>query len=169
MTQPEYVPITAADRVRPVERLPAAARWWPDRPGEVPGGLASVGARQGTPGPDQGYALQLAERFRDQLVLAPGESQEDAEAGCLGVALRRASLFDRAPVVFDLELAFILWGFLGDAPEDLVDFRRPLFQGAAHHYWAQRGIADQVPEATLRLLPAQVRERLGDWRTLLKP
>jgi len=167
MTQPEYVPITPADRIRPVLRLPAPRRWKPDRPAEIRGGIHPSGARMGTPGPDQGYALTLVERFAGRLVLSEGERFGDAVAGCLGVALRRASLFDRAPVIHDWEVAFAVWGFLGGAPDDLVAYRRPLFQAAAHDYWAQRAISDRVPEATLRLAPAQITARLTDWRRLI--
>jgi hypothetical protein len=167
MAQPDYVPITPADRVRPVERLPAPPPWWADRPADLRGANHPVGRRLGVPGPDQGYGLHLAERFRHRLALTPGESAEDAIIGCLGVALRRATLFDRAPVVFDCELAFTVWGFLGGAPEDLMGERRPLFQSAAHDYWSQRTIAAAVREEALRLTPAQVRERLGRWRELI--
>ena len=168
MAQPDYVPISADDRVRPVERLPVPDRWAPDRPAEVVGKPAPRGdGHFGTPGPDQGYALKLARHFEGRLTLAGGEHAEDAVAGCLGVALKRAALFGRAPVVYDLELAFGLFGFLDDGPADLVAFRKPLFQAAEHHYWDQRGIVDRVPESTLRLTPAQVRARLADWRDLL--
>lgn len=166
MPQPEYVPISAADEVRPVERLPPPRRWNADRPGEQRGGRPA-GRGMGVPGPDQGYALHLARRFEGALSLAEGESEEDAVAGCLGVALKRASLYGRAPVIHDLELAFTLWGFGGDAPEELVEARRPLFQGAAHHYWDQRLIADRVPDSTLRLTPADVRRQLDHWPDLL--
>lgn len=167
MTQPDYVPITPADRVRPVERLPPARDWRAERPADLKGPQPSGGRGLGTQGPDQGYGLLLADRFRPGLVLAEGERADDAAAGCLGVALRRAALFERAPVVYDLELAFTLWGFLGGAPEDLVAYRRPFFVGAAHHYRQRRAIAERVPEATLRLSPAQVGQRLGEWRTLI--
>jgi hypothetical protein len=167
MAQPEYVPIDADDRVRPVERLPVPDRWVQDRPAEIVGNEVPRGKRFGSPGPDQGYGLKLARQFEGRLRLAEGESEDDAIAGCLGVALKRASLFGRAPVVFDLELALGLWGFLDDAPAELVAFRRPLFQAASHHYWDQRAIVDAVPESTLRLKPADVRARLADWRDLL--
>jgi hypothetical protein len=169
MAQPEHVPVAAADRVRPTERLPAPDRWVPDRPADMHGNEVQKGKRFGSPGPDQGYALKLARSFVSggRLRLADGEQADDAVAGCLGVALRRASLFGRAPVVFDLELAFGLWGFLDDGPKELVEFRKPLFQSASHHYWDQRGIADYVPESTLRMQPADVRGRLGEWRSLL--
>jgi hypothetical protein len=81
--------------------------------------------------------------------------------------MARASLFGRAPVIHDLDLAFTLWGYLGDAPPELVAYRAPLFSGASHHYWDQRHIVDKVPEATLRMTPAQVRPKLSDWRSLL--
>ncbi|MGI8792537.1 MAG: hypothetical protein ACR2H3_05085 [Acidimicrobiales bacterium] len=168
MAAPDYVPVTAADRVRAVEQLPPARRWVTDRPGEIAGLVPPSGTRMGNAGPDQGYALKLATQFTDRLQLGRDEHAADAVAGCLGVALKRAALFGRAPVVFDLELAFILFGFLGDAPDDLIAVRAPLFAEASHHYWEQRHLADVVPEATLRLTPAEVRARLSGWRDLLE-
>jgi hypothetical protein len=101
--------------------------------------------------------------------LADRESAEDAVVGCFAVGARRASEFRRAPVIYDMEFAFTLWGFLGDAPDDLRAFRMPLFQGAAHDYEAQRAIVDHVPEDALPLTPAEVRARLHDWKSILKP
>ncbi len=167
MTQPSYVPIVEADQVRRAYRLHVPSVWTQSRPSELRGTGQPSGARLGTPGPDQGYALKLARRFEDRLVLAEGESAEDAIAGCTAVATRRAALFGRAPVVHDLEHAFTLWGFVGDAPDDLVTARGPLFRSASHHYEAQRTIADAVPAATLRLTPDAVGRRLGEWQELL--
>ena len=167
MAQPEYVPQSADDRVRPAERLPPPRHWFQDRPAEIKGYGQPTGKRMGVPGPDQGYGLKLAHQFEDRLQLTPDEHAEDVIAGCLGVGLRRAALFGRAPVMPDFELAYTLWGFLGDAPDDLIEHRVPLFQGASHDYWQTRVIADRVAESTLRLTPAQVREQLSDWRTLL--
>jgi hypothetical protein len=169
MAQPEYVPIDADDRVRPAERLPAPGRWMADRPAEIQGNEVPRGARFGSPGPDQGYALKLAQSFvADGRLRVGSEATEDAVTGCLGVALKRASLFGRAPVIYDLELAFGLFGFLDDgAPAELVAFRTPLFQAASHHYWDQRGIVDLVPDSTLRMSPTDVRARLSEWRSLL--
>jgi len=170
MAQPEYVPVALRDRVRVSERLPTPDAWWPDRVGELrQQGGQPAGPRLGTAGPDQGYALKLAQLMTDRLVLGPHDHVEDAVTGCLGVALRRAACYGRAPVIHDLELAFAVWGFLAGAPEDLVAFRRPLFDGAAHHYGDQRAIADRVPESTLRLGADEVEGRLGGggWRLLL--
>lgn len=167
MAAPEHVPSDLTSKPRTGLSLPPARRFRNDRPGAL-GAAQPTGPGLGNPGPDQGYALVLARTLEDRLVLAPGEHREDAVAGCLGVALRRASLFGRAPVVHDLVVAFTIWGFLGDAPEALVDLRRPLFQASAHHYAERRAIVDLVPEATLRLPHDEVIRRFpADWAGLL--
>lgn len=167
MTQPEYVPLAAADKVRPGERLPPAKPWTADRPADLKGSVQPRGPRFGSPGPDQGYALKLVRQFEDRLQLTDGEHRADVVSGVLVVALKRASLFGRAPVIHDLEHAFTLFGCLGDAPEDLVALRQSLFQSASHHYWEQREIADLVPESTLGLTPGAVRSGLAEWQNLL--
>ncbi len=166
MAAPDYVPVPLSDRPREPLAMPPNRRWKADRPADLQRGQPQ-GRIMGDPGPDQGYALKLAEIIEPRIVLAAGESVHDAQAGCGAVALRRASMYGRAPVIHDLELAFRLWGFLEGAPADLVDYRRPLFSGAGHHYLRQREIADMVPEATLRMTPAAVAARLGEWRELL--
>jgi hypothetical protein len=107
----------------------------------------------GCQGPDQGYVWKLLGRFRDRLVLGDGEHADDALAGCAGVALRRASLFGRAPVVHDVQVALTVFGWLSPANQELVEWRRQLFAEVshAHHYSRARMIADLVPEDTLRL------------------
>lgn len=166
MAAPDYVPVPLSDKARVGEVLPPARRWTATRPADLQGRQPD-GHMLGKPGPDQGYGLALAQKFAGRLHVVAGETEADAIAGCTAVALRRASMFGRAPVIYDLDLAFELWGFLGDAPDDLVAFRKALFAGAAHHYVQQREIADQVPESTLRLTAAEVRGRLGEWRSLL--
>ena len=142
-----------------------------DRPGEVVGSEASAGPGLGYQGPDQGYALKLAERFAGRLVLTPGEREDDALAGCVAVALRRASMFGRAPVMHDLRVALELFGFLDEAADaDLVAWRRDRFAGAAGHhgYHVKLRLAELVPTATLRLTPAAAAgARIEDWRTPL--
>ena len=168
MAQPDYVPVLPQDQPLGAERLPPAHAWKADRPGEVHLGQP-YGPRLGNPGPDAGYALKLARLLEDRLVLAEGEDKDDVVSGCVEVAIKRAALLGRAPVVYDLELAFGLFGFLDeDPPSDLVELRGGLFEGAAHHYWDQRAVVDRVPDETLRLTPAQVRERLSEWKSLLR-
>lgn len=142
-----------------------------DRPGEVVGSEAPAGPGLGYQGPDQGYALKLAERFAGRLALATGERDEDALAGCVAVALRRASMFGRAPVMHDVRLALELFGFLDEAVDaDLVAWRRDRFAGSAGHhgYHVKLRLADLVPTDTLRLTPAAVAgARTDNWRTAL--
>ena len=144
--------------------------WMANRPGEVVGGEPPAGPGLGNQGPDQGYALKLAERFEGQLVLTLGEREDDALAGCCAVALRRASIFGRAPVVHDLWLALELFGFLAEADAELVAWRREHFAGAAGHhgYHVKLRLADLVPEETLRRTPAAAAEaRSTNWRAPL--
>jgi len=163
---PEYVPTTKDQQPRRGLGLPPARPWVAGRPGELQAAQPD-GRTLGTPGPDQGYGLVLAKRFVDRLVL-DGTTADDAVAGCLGVGLRRAALFGRAPVIHDFDIAYRIWGFLGSAPAELVQLRTPLFQAASHHYWDQRAIVDHVPDATLRLTHQEVASRFpADWRTLL--
>jgi hypothetical protein len=166
MAAPDYVPVAQGDRPRKALGTPGHDGWTATRPGDLTD-RQPTGRYFGNQGPDQGYAMVLADRFHGRLVLAENEDEHDVVAGCLGVAMARASLFGRAPVIHDLELAFGLFGYLDQAPADLVEFRRPLFAGASHHYWDQRAIVWLVPESTLRLTPAAVRQRSGEWRSLL--
>jgi hypothetical protein len=164
---PEYVPVPLGDQPRQDEPPKPPDSWRADRPGDLKG-LPPDGPWLGHQGPDQGYALVLARRLDDRLYLFEGENRADMVAGCVAVALKRASRFGRAPVIHDLELAFALFGFIGTAPADLVEARGPLFEGARHHYERRRALADLVPDETLRLTPAQVKERLGSWRSLVE-
>jgi hypothetical protein len=167
VTQPDHVPLQATDRVRPSALLPPPAGWYLDRPAEQVGLESPAGPRFGATGPDLGYGLKLARRFKDRLHLAPGDHAEDAVIGCFACGGRRAASFGRAPVIYDMQWAYGLWGFLGGAPEELIAWRSPLFRGAAEDYWSERRIADAVRPETLTLSPAQVLERLESWRDML--
>jgi hypothetical protein len=104
--------------------------------------------------------LKLANSFRERLHLQPGEHAGDVIYGCLGIALRRASIFGRAPVVHDFTIAFTAWGFLdGSPPAELIAARARLFEGVSHqlhHYEEARVLVDMMPESTLRMTPAEV-------------
>ena len=165
MTQPKFAPIQYEDEVRPSYHLAPPSRWVADRPADFRAGPRPDGKASGIPGPDQGYVLLLAERIAPRIVLSDGEHRDDVVAGAVGLALRRASLFGRAPVLPDLEVALRLFGYLEQPPAELVSFRRPLFDGLAHDYWRQRELAHLVPEALLRQRPDQV--TAGAWRELL--
>ena len=172
MAAPQFVPVSPTDEPRSYrspDHVPAP--WRADRPGEL-SGRQPQGDQLGFQGPDQGYALTLAARFRDRIQLQAGESLDDAVQGALVIALRRASLYGRAPVVHDLTMAFTVWGYLDPAPPaELVELRRPAFAGVGntvHHYADGRALAERVPEATLRMTPQQVAAAyLARWRELV--
>ena len=170
MAAPEYVPQPAIKHVRSYESPPRRPESWvADRPGDREGGFVRAD-RFGSPGPDQGYIWVLARRFHGRLQLASDENEDDALAGCVAVALKRASLLGRAPVIHDMQVALTVWGFLGDAPPDLIAYRQPLFAEVAnpHHYPEQRHIADLVPDDVLRRSPDEVAvARRADWKSVL--
>ncbi len=150
-------------------RLKTPADWRADRVADLHVPEQPHGRSLGIQGPDQGYALKLAEDlFVERLQLVAGETKEDAVHGCAIVASARASLFCRAPVGPDLDMAFTLFGFLGGAPQDLIDWRVARFSAVSHHYEEQRRLVAAVPEATLRLKADKVRERLSEWKELLE-
>jgi hypothetical protein len=167
---PEFVPVDRTKLLRTYESPPRRpAPWLATRPAELPGGQPQ-GPTLGYPGPDQGFVLRLARQFHGKLALTTGEHERDALAGGCAVALRRASLFGRAPVVHDLTVALTVWGFLGEAAPDLVQMRKPLFEEVAHphHYFELRRLVDLVAEDTLRMTPQQVAQaHRADWRSLL--
>lgn len=152
VAQPTFVPVPDADRVRasippPVPLRPRL------RPAELRSPNPPTGPNVGATGPDQGYALALAHRLAPRLHLVDGEDRHDVALGIALLGAKRASLMGRAPCTYDLEAAAGLFGFLADAPADLVAYRRPRFAGLAHSYDAQRRLADGVPESALRFAP----------------
>ncbi len=144
--------------------------WSTNRPAEITG-RQPIGERLGYQGPNQGYVLTLASYLRPKVVVTKNEHVEDALRGCTFIALRRASLFSRAPVVHDLTLALTIWGFMDSAaPADLIATRAELFSGldnTLHHYAQGRALADSIPESTLRLSVQQAVAQMPEsWRSL---
>ena len=153
MGQPPYVPHAPGKAIPHYTSPPQRhGGWRADRPGELAEGPLPAGEGFGHQGPDQGYALRLAKRFVPRLQLQAGEKPGDVLAGCVTVAMKRASLFGRAPIVADLQVAFDHWTYLDrSAPIEVVASRRELFAGAGGHdgYPIRCRIADEVPAEAL--------------------
>lgn len=168
MAAPEYVPIKPMDDVRAYESPPRRPdSWRAVRPGDLDGPQPR-GRSLGSQGPDQGYAIRLARQVFVPQLHTGALDVDDVVAGCVAIALARASLFGRAPIAHDLRVAFAAWGFLDEAPPaELVSLRERAFAAASHphHYADVRALADAVPERTLRLHHDEV--RAADWRSLL--
>lgn len=171
MAAPRFAPVPEED-IRAYESPDHVPEpWTSSRPAEIVG-RQPRGERLGYQGPDQGYVLTLASRLRPHVRVTAGESVDDALRGCTLIALKRASLFGRAPVIGDLRLALTIWGFLDVPPgADQLSARKVIFEGVrnvVHHYAEGRVIADMVPESTLRLTPEQAAARMPDgWRALV--
>ncbi|HEX2381952.1 MAG TPA: hypothetical protein VHI95_04915 [Acidimicrobiales bacterium] len=171
MAAPEYVPVKPMDDVRTYESPPRRPDpWLAQRPGDLKTGQPR-GIHFGNPGPDQGYALNLAHRMQHRIVLQNGESLDDTIQGCLPIALKRASLMGRAPVIHDLVVAFTMWGFLDDQPPaELVQTRKGLFAEVAHpgHQLERDRLLAMVPVSTLRMSPDEIRvPYVVKWKSLL--
>ena len=164
MAAPKFAPVTPLDRARGYEspdHVPDA--WRADRPAEVHGRQPS-GPRLGYQGPDQGYAITLAERVRGGDPLPAGRVRRRRAVRVHGDRLRRASLYGRAPVMPTCA-SRSRSGASSTPPRrpSSSTIRRREFEGVAnslHHYEERRALVDSVPEATLRQTPDQVRARL---------
>lgn len=174
MAAPQFVPVDPTHHPRDYESPPwRDDEWYLDRPGDLDDGQPDIDAgRMGAPGPDQGYVFKLLPVLRDDIHLAANEKLAAVERGIVAVALKRASLFGRAPVIHDVRVAYTVWGFLdAQAPKELVDERRRRFEGVHHtaaHYPELRALADAVPARTLRGTPAGIeRAYRADWRSQL--
>jgi len=78
MAAPKFTPLDPTDRPRTYsspEHVPSP--WRNDKPAAIVN-RQPKGQKLGHQGPDQGYALKLAEGLRDSIVLQPGESADDA-------------------------------------------------------------------------------------------
>jgi len=164
-----YVPTRPEDAPRRSVAVPPAAGWRADRPGDIDPDLGSgrKGVLFGSPGPDSGYALTLAKHFHDQITAVFPETVHDAEYLAAHVAMRRGGVFGRAPVRADVELGFTLFGWLGDPPADLVEWRRKAVANVGHDYPRRVSLVEAIPEWVIRQRPDQIRDRLSDWKHLL--
>ena len=159
MAAPRHIRVDPLDEVR-IYASPEVTprRWVAARPGDLYAGQP-IGALRGHPGPDQGYAYGLVRLFDDRVLLVEGEERRDVDAGCVAVALKRASIFGRAPVVHDLGAAYTAFGYFDDQPPaELVARREILFErvAEAHHYNHVRRLVACVPSEILALTPAEI-------------
>jgi hypothetical protein len=154
MAQPKFAPITQGAEARPSYRLDIPKPWKFSRPAELSRDYSlSYRSGMGDTGPDQGFALKLANRVSDKLILTPEEDKKDVLAGLTAIALRRASLFGRAPVITDILLAAKLFGYLEDSRQELLDHRRQLFFGVSHDQYKERNLVALIPEKALMATP----------------
>ena len=170
MSQPQNVPTKPVAPQHYASPPRRDRTWSADRPGDVFTDGQPEGDLFGSQGPDQGFAIKLARSFEDELTLTNNENPDDVIAGCVAVALKRASAFGRAPTVHDLRCAFSIFGYLSNADPELVAVREKLFEEVAHphHYTERRAIVDAVPTEFLRQPHQQILATTTDWRSILQ-
>ena len=164
MAAPKFAPVDPTERPRAYESPNAVPdSWMLGRPGEIDG-KQPAGSYLGHQGPDQGFALTIARRVSGRIRVQAGESLDDAIRGTVAIALRRASLYGRAPVIHDVTFALTIWGWLLDTPPaDLLSRRKELFGGlghAAHSYYEARELVDLVPDTTFKLSNEQLASQM---------
>jgi len=164
-----YVPTRPEDAPRRSVAIPPAVGWKAVRPGDLEPGEAfgRKGRLFGTPGPDGGYALTLAARFYERITAVFPETVHDAETLGAAFAMRRGGVLGRAPIQTDVELGLTLFGWLGDPPADLVDWRRVAAANVSHDYARRVGMIEAIPEWVVRHRIDDIRTRMGEWRHLL--
>lgn len=174
MSAPQYVPTSPITQVRSYTSPPRRPEsWTKDRVSEIPA-RQPLEDRLGVTGPDPGYALTLAARYKGKLMLqGTGDALEsEVLRGAAEIAMKRAALVGRAPILADFTVALSVWGFLDSHPDaELVALRRQMFEGVHHiaaHYPHLRDLADSVPVEILSLSPAMVSQRHNtSWRSCL--
>ena len=162
MATPRFVPVGPRERARPIDfaGIPPARRTQP-RAGEV---LHQPRARGfGVPCPDGGYALLLAREVAGDLALAAGDQREDAVWAIATVAMRRAAVVGRAPVIYDVLFASALLAY--DDPDALecAVLRARLLSGVAHDPDLRQWLSDAVNSAA-EVSVRSTAEAIATWR-----
>ena len=168
-----FVAPTLADAPRQEQNLatgvhlPPARTWRADRPGEVRG-RQPHGQLFGTPGPNVGYALALANRARGRLALVAHERAADALAVVAELSMRRAASFGRAPVMADVEASLLVLGYQGGCDPGFAEWRARAVDGAEEDYPRRRALCNALDTDALRLAPGAASPRVGAIRTALR-
>jgi len=116
----------------------------------------SSGGLFGRPGPDTGWAFRIV-RQAD----LPAEERE-AEAVLVTLMSARASLFGRAPIPQDLEVARVLMGYEDGAPPQVVERRLRWLGKSRHEPVPGAAAAQEVGSANLTRSPESLRTAIAD-------
>ncbi len=150
MAQPNFEPVTQAQRVRPSRMLHVPGYWTAHRPADFKSDRPDSKERgyvyRGHVGPDQGYALKLVhDMLHSDIILKDEESEEDVVAGLAAIATARASSLGRAPVRADISYAAGLFDYDKQVPStQALEKRKEVFSSAAHDYKVRRRLVASV-------------------------
>ena len=151
VSQPNYVSSPKHPTELGLVDLPVSHSWVRPRVGVITPNDRSKRRLIGAPCPGEGYALKLLRERSAKIELAEGEEREDVLVGLSVIVGKRAGLFGRSPISYDVDFFVKLFGFDGSADDSLIEFRKIFFKGAAHSYVVQRQLADALPESSLKL------------------
>ena len=152
MTRQPNIDPPVQDLPRSVLTPAAPARWSPERPGMITApDQVSPGGLFGRPGPDTGWAFRIIRQAG-----LPAE-QNQAEPVLVTLMSARASLFGRAPIPEDLEVARVLLGFEDGAPSAVVERRERWLKQARHESVPGAAAAEEVGSETLAMAPGSLR------------
>lgn len=112
------------------------------------------GGAFGTPGPDTGYAFKII-RAADL-----PERSDALELVLVALMAARASLFGRAPIHEDLEVAKIIVGIGYNLPPELAERRNRWLEATAHEASPGRTAVAEIDPDLLRFRPEAVAKRL---------
>jgi hypothetical protein len=145
-------------------RIPPARRHDPI-PGE--GRRPVVAPGFGLPCPDAGYALFLAALAVEHLVLEFGDRRDDAECAIATVAVRRAGMLGRAPLLQDVEIGRTLLAYDQPTDADFARWRARWICGIARDVDLRQRLADAaLASETLR--PPLDADAVHGWRATLR-
>ncbi len=105
----------------------------------------------GAPGPGGGYALKLARERYAGIELSQGEERENVVIGLSVLVGKRAGIFGRDPIIYDVDFFLKIFNFGSPVDAPFAGFRKRFFRGAAQSYLVQRQLADSVPESILSM------------------
>lgn len=166
MSQPTFIPSPNHDKALGVTELQGSRSWSQSHRLAQKSYLRAPGRFLGTPGPSQGFGLKLVKQKLSKIVLVDTEEIEDVVHGLSVLVNKRASLFSRSPIAYDVDFFIKLFGFDGTQDFELLEFRKIFFKGASHSYLVQRQIADVIPDSTLRMTLKDLSDS-PNWRALI--
>ena len=157
MTRQPNIDPPVQDLPRSVLTPAAPARWSPERPGMITApDQVSPGGLFGRPGPDTGWAFRIVRQAS-----LPSE-QKQAEPVLVTLMSARASLFGRAPIPEDLEVAQILLGLEDGASEAVVNRGERWLKQARHESVPGAAAAQEVGSELLALAPGALRTAIAN-------
>lgn len=163
MGQQPNIELEPGDAPRPTSQPGPPNGWKPGRAGEIEHPDDQPwGETFGRPGPDTGWALRLVRRAQ----FDRSERASDTEAVAATVVAARASLFGRAPVPADVEVALILLGLRSEGlpahtVEELAARRRSGLHHASHEIRKGSSFLAHIPAEQLAADPATLVRVLG--------